>query len=65
MHVYMSTVPPAGAVLLSADDDTIAVLSGAQLLAAHHRGGAAIADQDYLDADQLAHAMREAGRSAR
>lgn len=55
------------AVLLSADDydtlqDTIAVLSDAELPAAHHQGRAAIDAGDYLDADQLAHAMREAGR---
>jgi len=55
------------AVLLSADDydtlqETIAVLSDAELLAAHREGRAAIDADDYLDADQLAHAMREAGR---
>lgn len=55
------------AVLLSADDydalqETIAVLSDNALLSAHHEGEAAIASGDYLDADQLAHAMREAGR---
>jgi len=55
------------AVLLSADDDdtlqdTIAVLSDAALLAAHHEGRAAIEADDYLDADQLRHAMRAAGR---
>ncbi len=55
------------AVLLSADDydtlqDTIAVLSDEVLLAAHHEGRAAIDANDYLDADQLTHAMREAGR---
>lgn len=55
------------AVLLSADDydalqDTIAVLSDAALLTAHREGQAAINTGDYLDADQLAHAMREAGR---
>jgi antitoxin YefM len=58
------------AVLLSADDydamrETIAVLSDAALLAAHHEGEAAIASGDYLDADQLAHAMRDAGRGPR
>jgi len=58
------------AVLLSADDydtlqDTIAVLSDAELLKAHHEGRSAIAAGDYLDADQLAHALREAGRLAR
>jgi len=55
------------AVLLSADDydtlqDTIAVLSDTALLRAHQDGKAAIDAGDYLDADQLAHAMREAGR---
>jgi prevent-host-death family protein len=55
------------AVLLSADDydslqDAIAVLSDAELLTAHREGQAAIAAGDYLDADQLAHAMRAAGR---
>jgi antitoxin YefM len=58
------------AVLLSADDydamqETIAVLSDTALLAAHRDGEAAIASGDYLDADQLAHAMRDAGRGPR
>lgn len=58
------------AVLLSADDfdtmqDTIAVLADAELLAAHHEGQAAIDAGDYLDADQLTHAMREVGRLRR
>ena len=58
------------AVLLSADDydtlqDTIAVLSDAELLTAHHEGQAAIEAGDHLDADQLATAMREAGRLPR
>ena len=58
------------AVLLSADDydtlqDTIAVLSDSELLTAHRDGQAAIAAGDYLDADQLSHAMRAAGRHAR
>lgn len=58
------------AVLLSADDydtlqHTIAVLSDAELLAAHRDGQAAIDADDYLDADQLTHAMREAGRLPR
>lgn len=58
------------AVLLSADDydtlqDTIAVLSDAELLSAHHEGRAAIEAGDYLDADQLAHAMRDGGRLSR
>jgi len=55
------------AVLLSPDDldaleETIAVLSDAELLAAHREGRAAIDADDYLGAHQLAHAMREAGR---
>lgn len=55
------------AVLLSADDydtlqDTIAVLSDPELLDAHREGRTAIDTGDYLDADQLAHTMREAGR---
>ncbi len=55
------------AVLLSAADydtlqDTIAVLSDAELLKAHGSGKAAIKAGDYLDADQLAHQMRDAGR---
>jgi len=55
------------AVLLSADDydtlqETISVLSDTDLLAVHREGKAAIDAGDYLDADQLAHAMREAGR---
>ena len=55
------------AVLLSADDydtlqETIAVLSDAELLAGHREGRAAIDAADYLDVDQLTHAMREAGR---
>lgn len=58
------------AVLLSADDydmvqETIAVLSDPELLAAHEKGRAAIDGGDFLDADQLAHAMREAGRLPR
>lgn len=55
------------AVLLSADDydtlqDTISVLSDPTLLSAHQEGQAAIEAGDYLDADQLAHTMRGAGR---
>ncbi len=55
------------AVLLSADDydtlrETITVLSDAALLGAHQEGQNALRAGDYLDADQLAHAMREAGR---
>lgn len=58
------------AVLLAADDydrlqDTIAVLSDAELLRAHDEGRAAIVEQGYLDADQLTHAMRAAGRLPR
>jgi antitoxin YefM len=58
------------AVLLSADDydtlqETITVLSDPELLTAHREGQAAIDAGDYLDADQLGHAMREAGRLAR
>lgn len=55
---------------LSADDydamqETIAVLSDNELLAAHREGEAAIASGDYLDADQLAHALQEADRGPR
>ncbi len=58
------------AVLLSAEDydtlqDTIAVLSDAELLAAHGDGRAALAAGDHLDAEQLTHAMRAAGRLPR
>jgi antitoxin YefM len=58
------------AVLLSADDydtlqETITVLSDTELLTAHREGQAAVDAGDYLDADQLAHAMREAGRLPR
>lgn len=58
------------AVLLSADDydmlqETIAVLSDAELLADHRSGRAAIDAGDHLDADQLRRAMREAGRLGR
>jgi antitoxin YefM len=58
------------AVLLSADDydtlqDTIAVLSDAELLSAHVDGRAALEAGDVLDADQLADAMRKAGRLRR
>jgi antitoxin YefM len=58
------------AVLLSADDydtlqETITVLSDTELLTAHREGEAAIDAGDYLDADQLAHAMRAAGRLPR
>lgn len=58
------------AVLLSAHDydallETIAVLSDPELLTAHRQGQAAIEAGDYLDADQLDHAMRAAGRPPR
>lgn len=58
------------AVLLSADDydtlqELVAVLSDPDLLAAHAEGQAAIEAGDYLDVDQLAHAMRDAGRLPR
>ena len=58
------------AVLLSADDwdalqETLAVLSDPALLTDHRHGQAAIAAGDYLDADQLEHAMRAAGRPPR
>lgn len=57
------------AVLLSADDydtlqETLAVLSDAELLKAHREGRDAIAAGDHLDADQLADTLREAGRLA-
>ncbi|MEO6143577.1 MAG: hypothetical protein ABIP19_06305 [Dermatophilaceae bacterium] len=45
--------------------ETIAVLSDAELLTAHRDGQAAIIAGDYLDADQLEHAMRDAGRPPR
>jgi hypothetical protein len=38
------------------------VLSDEELLTAHRESAAAIEADDYLDADQLAHAMGEAGR---
>lgn len=58
------------AVLLSADDydamrETIAVLSDPELRDAHAEGSEALAAGDYFDADQLADAMREAGRLPR
>lgn len=57
------------AVLLSADDydmlqDTIAVLADSELLAAHLEGRAALDAGDALDGDELAAAMRAAGRLA-
>jgi antitoxin YefM len=58
------------AVLLSADDydalrEMVAVLSDAELVRAHDEGRAAIEAGDYLDADQLAHALRAASRLQR
>jgi antitoxin YefM len=58
------------AVLLAADDydslqETIRVLADEPLLTAHREGAAAIEADDYLDADQLGHAMGEAGRLPR
>ena len=55
------------AVLLSADDydamrETIEVLADSELIREHYEGKAAIDEGDYLDADQLAYAMRAAGR---
>lgn len=55
------------AVLLAADDydalqETLTILADPALLAAHQQGQAAIESGDFLDADQLAHAMRAAGR---
>jgi len=55
------------AVLLAADDydamrETIAVLSDTKLLQAHQEGRAAIEADDYLDAEQLASVMHDAGR---
>ena len=55
------------AVLLSADDydtlqDTLAVLADPTLVRDHLDGQAAVVDGDVLDAEQLALAMREAGR---
>lgn len=55
------------AVLLGADDydalrETIAVLSDPDLVAAHAAGRRALAADDYLDGEELATAMREAGR---
>lgn len=58
------------AVLLSADDydalqETIAVLADEALLDQHREGQEALAAGDYLDADQLKHAMRDADRTPR
>lgn len=56
------------AVLMGADDydamrETIAVLSDSALLLAHQEGGQAFTEGDILNADQLAEAMRNVGRS--
>ncbi|MDE2281948.1 MAG: type II toxin-antitoxin system Phd/YefM family antitoxin [Actinomycetales bacterium] len=56
------------AVLLGADDydamrETIAVLSDPSLLIAHQEGVQALSEGDVLDSDQLAKAMKNAGRS--
>lgn len=58
------------AVLLAADDydalrETIAVLSDPDLRAAHAEGLAAIGRGDSLTADEIAGAMRDAGRQPR
>lgn len=58
------------AVLLSAEDydtlqETLTVLSDGALLDAHREGRSAIDAGDHLDADQLGHVMREAGRTSR
>ncbi len=58
------------AVLLSADDydalqDTIAVLSDPELLAAHRAGQQALALGDDVDADELARIMGDVGRLPR
>ena len=56
------------AVLMGADDydamrETIAVLSDPALLLAHQEGVQALLEGDALDSDQLAEAMKNAGRS--
>lgn len=56
------------AVLMGADDydamrETIAVLSDSALLLAHQEGVQAFTEGDILNADQLAEAMRNVGRS--
>ncbi|WP_240931003.1 MULTISPECIES: type II toxin-antitoxin system Phd/YefM family antitoxin [Nocardiaceae] len=58
------------AVLLGADDfdalqETIAVLSDQELLASHVQGQTELTKGDSLDAEQLAAAMKAAGRSGR
>ena len=42
--------------------ETIAVLSDPDLVAAHGAGRRALTADDYLDGEELATAMREAGR---
>jgi antitoxin YefM len=56
------------AVLMGADDydamrETIAVLSDPALLLAHQKGVQALSKGDVLNSDQLAEAMKNAGRS--
>jgi len=56
------------AVLMGADDydamrETIAVLSDSDLLLAHEVGVRELATDDAVNADQLAQAMKNAGRS--
>ena len=56
------------AVLLGADDydamrETIAVFSDPSLLIAHQEGVQALSEGDVLDSDQLAKAIKNAGRS--
>ena len=56
------------AVLMGADDydamrETIAVLSDPSLLIAHQEGVQALSEGDVLDSDQLAKAIKNAGRS--
>jgi len=56
------------AVLMGADDydamrETIAVLSDPVLLLAHQEGVQALSDGDVLNSDQLAEALKNAGRS--
>ncbi len=55
-------------MLLGADDydamrETIAVLSDSVLLLAHQEGVQALSEGDALNSDQLAMAMKSAGRS--
>ena len=56
------------AVLMGVDDydamrETIAVLSDPALLLAHQEGATALFEGDVLNSDQLAEAMKNAGRS--